>query len=74
MASQNRNPAAASCAAAAGEGAEPSGGPCGQEVHGVEVTGADDPMMSGNKEISAFPESDHLFIGVRTIHRAAGSL
>lgn len=72
MASQNRNPAAA-CFAAAGEAAEPGEGPCGQEVRGVEVTGADDPMMSGNKGPSAFPESDHLFKWVRTIHGAAGS-
>ncbi|XP_066127395.1 ubiquitin-conjugating enzyme E2 C-like isoform X1 [Saccopteryx bilineata] len=31
-------------------------------------------MMSGNKGISAFPESDHLFKWVGTIHGAAGTV
>uniref|UniRef100_A0A2K6JQE9 UBC core domain-containing protein n=1 Tax=Rhinopithecus bieti TaxID=61621 RepID=A0A2K6JQE9_RHIBE len=60
MASQNRDPAATSVTAAR-KGAEPSG----QELMTL--------MMSGDKGISAFPESDNLFKWVGTIHGAAGT-
>uniref|UniRef100_A0A452R384 Ubiquitin conjugating enzyme E2 C n=1 Tax=Ursus americanus TaxID=9643 RepID=A0A452R384_URSAM len=69
MASQNRDPAAASVAAAR-KGAEPSGGaargPVAQQMLFL-------PQMSGDKGISAFPESDNLFKWVGTIHGAAGT-
>uniref|UniRef100_A0A2K6JQE0 Ubiquitin-conjugating enzyme E2 C n=1 Tax=Rhinopithecus bieti TaxID=61621 RepID=A0A2K6JQE0_RHIBE len=61
MASQNRDPAATSVTAAR-KGAEPSG----QELMTL--------MMSGDKGISAFPESDNLFKWVGTIHGAAGTV
>ncbi|XP_069352199.1 ubiquitin-conjugating enzyme E2 C isoform X4 [Eulemur rufifrons] len=74
MASQNRDPAAASVvAAAARKGAEPSGGaargPVGKRLQQELMT----LMMSGDKGISAFPESDNLFKWVGTIHGAAGT-
>uniref|UniRef100_A0A8C0QA01 Ubiquitin conjugating enzyme E2 C n=4 Tax=Boreoeutheria TaxID=1437010 RepID=A0A8C0QA01_CANLF len=72
MASQNRDPAAASVAAAR-KGAEPSGGaargPVGKRLQQELMT----LMMSGDKGISAFPESDNLFKWVGTIHGAAGT-
>ncbi|XP_066127396.1 ubiquitin-conjugating enzyme E2 C-like isoform X2 [Saccopteryx bilineata] len=72
MAPQNRNPATASIAAARKE-AQPRGdaapGPVGKRSQ-QEVMAL---MMSGNKGISAFPESDHLFKWVGTIHGAAGT-
>uniref|UniRef100_A0A2K5DL13 UBC core domain-containing protein n=1 Tax=Aotus nancymaae TaxID=37293 RepID=A0A2K5DL13_AOTNA len=70
MASQNCDPAATSVAAAR-KGAEPSGGatwcPIGKRLE-QELMAL---MMSGDKGISAFPESDNLFKWVRTIHGAA---
>uniref|UniRef100_A0A8C8W5G9 Uncharacterized protein n=1 Tax=Peromyscus maniculatus bairdii TaxID=230844 RepID=A0A8C8W5G9_PERMB len=66
MASQNRDPAAASVAAVR-KGAEPSGG----AARGPVVFSS--PQMSGDKGISAFPESDNLFKWVGTIHGAAGT-
>ncbi|XP_022348063.1 ubiquitin-conjugating enzyme E2 C-like isoform X2 [Enhydra lutris kenyoni] len=73
MASQNRYPAAASVAAAR-KGAEPSGGaargPVGKRLQQELMT----LMMSGDKGISAFPESDNLFKWVGTIHGAAGTV
>ncbi|XP_030704674.1 ubiquitin-conjugating enzyme E2 C isoform X1 [Globicephala melas] len=73
MASQNRDPAAASVAAAR-KGAEPSGGaargPVGKRLQQELMT----LMMSGDKGISAFPESDNLFKWVGTIHGAAGTV
>nr|XP_019605285.1 PREDICTED: ubiquitin-conjugating enzyme E2 C isoform X2 [Rhinolophus sinicus] len=72
MASQNRDPAAASVAAAR-KGAEPSGGAArgsvGKRLQQELMT----LMMSGDKGISAFPESDNLFKWVGTIHGAAGT-
>ncbi|XP_055122031.1 ubiquitin-conjugating enzyme E2 C isoform X4 [Symphalangus syndactylus] len=72
MASQNRDPAATSVAAAR-KGAEPSGGaargPVGKRLQQELMT----LMMSGDKGISAFPESDNLFKWVGTIHGAAGT-
>uniref|UniRef100_A0A2K6KUJ3 UBC core domain-containing protein n=1 Tax=Rhinopithecus bieti TaxID=61621 RepID=A0A2K6KUJ3_RHIBE len=56
MASQNRDPAATSVTAAR-KGAELQ-----QELMTL--------MMSGDKGISAFPESDNLFKWVGTIHGA----
>ncbi|KAL6043891.1 hypothetical protein STEG23_011847, partial [Scotinomys teguina] len=59
MASQNRDPAAASIAAVR-KGAKPSGGaargPVGKRLQQEQMT----LMMSGDKGISAFPESDNL--------------
>uniref|UniRef100_A0A671EKZ8 UBC core domain-containing protein n=1 Tax=Rhinolophus ferrumequinum TaxID=59479 RepID=A0A671EKZ8_RHIFE len=73
MASQNRDPAAASVAAAR-KGAEPSGGAArgsvGKRLQQELMT----LMMSGDKGISAFPESDNLFKWVGTIHGAAGTM
>uniref|UniRef100_A0A2K6TTL2 Ubiquitin conjugating enzyme E2 C n=1 Tax=Saimiri boliviensis boliviensis TaxID=39432 RepID=A0A2K6TTL2_SAIBB len=73
MASQNRDPAATSVAAAR-KGAEPSGGaargPVGKRLQQELMT----LMMSGDKGISAFPESDNLFKWVGTIHGAAGTV
>ncbi|NIG58613.1 ubiquitin-conjugating enzyme E2 C isoform X1 [Pontoporia blainvillei] len=73
MASQNRDPAAASVAAAR-KGAEHSGGaargPVGKRLQQELMT----LMMSGDKGISAFPESDNLFKWVGTIHGAAGTV
>uniref|UniRef100_A0A8C7AAM0 UBC core domain-containing protein n=1 Tax=Neovison vison TaxID=452646 RepID=A0A8C7AAM0_NEOVI len=73
MASQNRDPAATSVAAAC-KGAEPSRGaargPVGKRLQQELMT----LMMSGDKGISAFPESDNLFKWVGTIHGAAGTL
>uniref|UniRef100_A0A2K5PNA0 Ubiquitin-conjugating enzyme E2 C n=1 Tax=Cebus imitator TaxID=2715852 RepID=A0A2K5PNA0_CEBIM len=70
MASQNRDPAASSVAAAC-KGAEPSGGtargPVGKRLQQELMT----LMMSGDKGISVFPESDNLFKWVGTIHGAA---
>uniref|UniRef100_A0A2K6S180 Ubiquitin conjugating enzyme E2 C n=1 Tax=Saimiri boliviensis boliviensis TaxID=39432 RepID=A0A2K6S180_SAIBB len=72
MASQNRNPAATSVAAAC-KGAQQSGdaarGPVGKRLQRELMT----LMMSGDKGISAFPESDNLFKWVGTIHGAAGT-
>ncbi|XP_075396599.1 ubiquitin-conjugating enzyme E2 C-like isoform X2 [Tenrec ecaudatus] len=73
MASQNRDPAAASVVAAR-KGAEPSGGEApgsvGKRLQEELMT----LMMSGNKGISAFPESDNLFKWIGTIHGAAGTV
>uniref|UniRef100_F7C6G9 Ubiquitin-conjugating enzyme E2 C n=1 Tax=Equus caballus TaxID=9796 RepID=F7C6G9_HORSE len=109
MASQNRDPAAASVAAAR-KGAEPSGGaargPVGKRLQQELMTlmvsdylsrspaiwstllpsthlsvasflpsgSLLDMEMSGDKGISAFPESDNLFKWVGTIHGAAGTV
>uniref|UniRef100_A0A8C7ATX7 Ubiquitin-conjugating enzyme E2 C n=1 Tax=Neovison vison TaxID=452646 RepID=A0A8C7ATX7_NEOVI len=73
MASQNCDPATTSVAAARKE-AEHSGGaargPVGKRLQQELMT----LMMSGDKGISAFPESDNLFKWVGTIHGAAGLL
>ncbi|ELW63451.1 Ubiquitin-conjugating enzyme E2 C [Tupaia chinensis] len=68
MAFQNHDPAATSVAAAR-KGAEPSGGaargPVGKRLQ-QELTTL---VMSGDKGISAFPESDNLFNGAAgTVH------
>ncbi|XP_077856694.1 ubiquitin-conjugating enzyme E2 C-like isoform X5 [Macaca mulatta] len=72
MASQNRDPAATSVTTSR-KGAEPSGGaargPVGKRLQQELMT----LMMSGDKGISAFPESDNLFKWVGTIHGAAGT-
>ncbi|XP_068918860.1 ubiquitin-conjugating enzyme E2 C [Petaurus breviceps papuanus] len=74
MASQNRDPAAASAAAASRKGAEPGAaaarGSVGKRLQQELMT----LMMSGDKGISAFPESDNLFKWVGTIHGAAGTV
>ncbi|XP_068956465.1 ubiquitin-conjugating enzyme E2 C-like isoform X1 [Petaurus breviceps papuanus] len=74
MASQNRDPAAASAAAASRKGAEPGAaaarGSLGKRLQQELMT----LMMSGDKGISAFPESDNLFKWVGTIHGAAGTV
>nr|XP_020010190.1 ubiquitin-conjugating enzyme E2 C-like isoform X2 [Castor canadensis] len=70
MASQNRDPAASGV----GKGAEPSGGgargPVGKRLQQELMK----LMMSGDKGISAFPESDNLFKWVGIIHGAAGTV
>uniref|UniRef100_H0XPJ8 Ubiquitin-conjugating enzyme E2 C n=1 Tax=Otolemur garnettii TaxID=30611 RepID=H0XPJ8_OTOGA len=70
MASQKGDPAAASFAVAR-KGAEPSGGttwgPMGKRLQHELMT----LMTSGDKGISAFPESDN-FSNVGAIHGAAG--
>ncbi|XP_077857201.1 ubiquitin-conjugating enzyme E2 C-like isoform X2 [Macaca mulatta] len=72
MASQNCDPAATSVTAA-GKGAELSGGaargPVGKRLQQELMT-----LVSGDKGISAFPESDNLFKWVGTIHGAAGTV
>uniref|UniRef100_A0A6I8P669 Ubiquitin conjugating enzyme E2 C n=1 Tax=Ornithorhynchus anatinus TaxID=9258 RepID=A0A6I8P669_ORNAN len=71
MASQNRDPAAA--ASAARKGPEPAGaaarGSVGKRLQQELMT----LMMSGDRGISAFPESDNLFRWVGTIHGAVGT-
>ncbi|CAK6437226.1 unnamed protein product [Pipistrellus nathusii] len=73
MASQNCNPTAASIPTAH-KGAKPSGGatqgPVGKRLQQELMT----LMMSGDKGISAFPESDNLFKWMGTIHGAAGTV
>ncbi|XP_049641192.1 ubiquitin-conjugating enzyme E2 C-like isoform X1 [Suncus etruscus] len=67
MASQNLDPAATSVTAAR-KGVEPSGGaarsPVGKRLQQELMT----LRMSGDKGISAFPESDNLLKWVETIH------
>uniref|UniRef100_A0A3B3CXG4 Ubiquitin-conjugating enzyme E2 C n=1 Tax=Oryzias melastigma TaxID=30732 RepID=A0A3B3CXG4_ORYME len=63
MASQNMDPAAAGASAAALKGSET-----------LSVTSAPLPQMSGDKGISAFPESDNLFKWVGTIDGAQGTV
>nr|XP_020846529.1 ubiquitin-conjugating enzyme E2 C-like isoform X2 [Phascolarctos cinereus] len=74
MASQNCDPATASAAAAARKGGEPRAGAArgsvGKRLQQELMT----LMMSGDKGISAFPESDNLFKWVGTIHGAAGTV
>ncbi|XP_053436880.1 ubiquitin-conjugating enzyme E2 C-like isoform X2 [Nycticebus coucang] len=73
MTSQNRDPAPASVAVAP-KGAEPSGGaaqgPLGKRLQLELMT----LVISGDKGISAFPESDNLFKLIGTIHGAAGTV
>ncbi|XP_038606525.1 ubiquitin-conjugating enzyme E2 C isoform X1 [Tachyglossus aculeatus] len=73
MASQNRDPSAAA-ASAAHKGPEPPGaaarGSVGKRLQQELMT----LMMSGDKGISAFPESDNLFRWVGTIHGAVGTV
>ncbi|XP_037858102.2 ubiquitin-conjugating enzyme E2 C-like isoform X2 [Chlorocebus sabaeus] len=78
MASPNRDPAATSVTAAP-KGAEPSRaepsggaarGPGGKRLQQELMT----LLMSGDKGISAFPESDNLSKWVGTIHGAAGTV
>lgn len=73
MASQNRDLAATSIAAIH-KGAKSSRGttqsPMGKRLQQELMT----LMMSGDKGISAFPESDNLFKWVGTIHGAAGTV
>nr|XP_037858102.1 ubiquitin-conjugating enzyme E2 C-like isoform X2 [Chlorocebus sabaeus] len=80
MASPNRDPAATSVTAAP-KGAEPSraesspagalpGVPGGKTLQQELMT----LLMSGDKGISAFPESDNLSKWVGTIHGAAGTV
>nr|XP_020833852.1 ubiquitin-conjugating enzyme E2 C-like isoform X2 [Phascolarctos cinereus] len=74
MASQNRDPATASATAAARKGGEPGAGAArgsvGKRLQQELMT----LMMSADKGISAFPESDNLFKWVGTIHGAAGTV
>uniref|UniRef100_A0A4X2M2C0 Ubiquitin-conjugating enzyme E2 C n=1 Tax=Vombatus ursinus TaxID=29139 RepID=A0A4X2M2C0_VOMUR len=74
MASQNRDPDAASAAATARKGAEPGAGTArgsvGKRLQQELMT----LMMSGDKGISAFLKSDNLFKWVGTIHGAAGTV
>ncbi|XP_044539488.1 ubiquitin-conjugating enzyme E2 C-like isoform X3 [Gracilinanus agilis] len=74
MASQNRDPAAASAAAASHKGAEPGAGAVRRSVGKRLQQELMTLMMSGDKGISAFPESDNLFKWVGTIHGAAGTV
>ncbi|XP_045150148.1 ubiquitin-conjugating enzyme E2 C-like, partial [Echinops telfairi] len=73
MASQNRDPATASVVAPR-KGAKPSEGAArgsvGKRLQQELMT----LMMSGDKGISAFPESDKLFKWIGTIHGAAGTV
>ncbi|KAH0511497.1 Ubiquitin-conjugating enzyme E2 C [Microtus ochrogaster] len=72
MASQNRDPAAASASVFTRE-PSPAGvppGPVDKRLQQELMT----LMMSGDKGISAFPESDNLFKWVGTIHGAAGTV
>ncbi|XP_068960074.1 ubiquitin-conjugating enzyme E2 C-like [Petaurus breviceps papuanus] len=71
MALKNRDLAAASSATASHKGAKPgaavASGSVGKRLQQELMT----LMMSGDKGISAFPESDNLFKWVGTIHGAA---
>ncbi|XP_069099599.1 ubiquitin-conjugating enzyme E2 C [Pleurodeles waltl] len=75
MASQNMDPAAATNSATARKGAEPgasaaSRGSVGKRLQQELMT----LMMSGDKGVSAFPESDNLFRWIGTIDGAAGTV
>lgn len=74
MAFQNRDPVAASVTAAH-KAAEPSGGAARSPLDNrlqQELMAGD--VMSGDKGIFAFPESDSLIKWVETIHRAASTV
>lgn len=74
MAFQNRDPVAASVTAAH-KAAEPSGGAARSPLDNrlqQELMAGD--VMSGDKGIFAFPESDSLIKWVGTIHRAASTV
>ncbi|XP_051853746.1 ubiquitin-conjugating enzyme E2 C-like [Antechinus flavipes] len=74
MASQNRDPAAASAAAASRKATEPGAGAARRSIGKRLQQELMTLMMSGDKGISAFPESDNLFKWVGTIHGAAGTV
>ncbi|XP_027719456.1 ubiquitin-conjugating enzyme E2 C-like isoform X2 [Vombatus ursinus] len=74
MASQNRTSAAASVSATTRKGAEPGVGATRGSVGNRSQQELKTLVMSGDKGISAFPESDNLFKWVRTIHGAAGTV
>ncbi|XP_027693455.1 ubiquitin-conjugating enzyme E2 C-like isoform X1 [Vombatus ursinus] len=74
MASPNRDPAAASAAAAAVTGAEPGASAARRSVGKRLQKELMTLMMSGDKGISAFPESHNLFKWFGTIHGAAGTV
>uniref|UniRef100_A0A4X2K385 Ubiquitin-conjugating enzyme E2 C n=1 Tax=Vombatus ursinus TaxID=29139 RepID=A0A4X2K385_VOMUR len=74
MASQNHDLAAASATTATHKGAKPGSGVTrgfvGKRLQQELMT----LMISGDKGISAFPESDNLFKRVGTIHGATGTV
>ncbi|XP_068920529.1 ubiquitin-conjugating enzyme E2 C-like [Petaurus breviceps papuanus] len=74
MASKNQDPAAVRAPATSHKGAEPGAamalGSVGKRLQQELMT----LMMSGDKGISAFPESDNLFKWVGTILGAAGTV
>ncbi|XP_043827769.1 ubiquitin-conjugating enzyme E2 C-like [Dromiciops gliroides] len=74
MASQNHDTATANAPAAFHKGTEPGAsaahGSVGKKLQQELMT----LMMSGNKGISAFPESGNLFKWVGTIHGASGTV
>ncbi|XP_043840906.1 ubiquitin-conjugating enzyme E2 C-like isoform X2 [Dromiciops gliroides] len=74
MASQNCDPSAASATATSCKGAKPGAGTArgsvGKRLQQELMT----LMISGDKGIFAFPESDNLFKWVGTIHGAAGTV
>ncbi|KAL8179794.1 UNVERIFIED_CONTAM: Ubiquitin-conjugating enzyme E2 C [Gekko kuhli] len=78
MASQNTDPAAAATAAVAGrtprKAAEPGGGAARGSVRSRLQQELMTLMVSGDKGISAFPESDNLFKWIGTIDGAAGTV
>ncbi|XP_010355624.2 ubiquitin-conjugating enzyme E2 C-like isoform X1 [Rhinopithecus roxellana] len=73
MASQNCHPAATRVTASL-KGAKPSTGTAWGPVDKRLQQELMALMMSGDKGISAFPESDNLFKWVGTIHEAAGTV
>ncbi|XP_043824832.1 ubiquitin-conjugating enzyme E2 C-like isoform X1 [Dromiciops gliroides] len=73
MASQNRDPAATSAAAASRNRAKPGVGAARRSVDKRLQQELMTLMMSGDKGISAFPESDNLFKWVGPIHGAVGT-
>ncbi|XP_053103998.1 ubiquitin-conjugating enzyme E2 C [Hemicordylus capensis] len=75
MASQNTDPAAgASAATAPRKAAEPGSGPARGSVRSRLQQELMTLMMSGDKGISAFPESDNLFKWIGTIDGATGTV
>nr|XP_034956939.1 ubiquitin-conjugating enzyme E2 C-like [Zootoca vivipara] len=74
MASQNTDPGAAAAAAASRKAAEPGGAAARGSVRSRLQQELMTLMMSGDKGISAFPESDNLFKWIGTINGATGTV
>ncbi|XP_042317227.1 ubiquitin-conjugating enzyme E2 C [Sceloporus undulatus] len=74
MASQNTDPSAAAASRTLGKAAEAGSGPARGSVRSRLQQELMALMMSGDKGISAFPESENLFKWIGTIVGAAGTV